>query len=219
MSPGGNCPSAECTVNLPVAANRYQVGPRNLSGHVGKEHEMRRTIMMTGKSVAIGTVCLLIVSGAVGRAQAPTKPDPTLRDLLLQQWSEIGQKVVKMAEEFPAEKYDFRPTPEVRTFADQLRHVAFWNQFVQKTARGEKPDPKQNELSKAEYPDKAKIVEALKQSLADATAELKKEPASPVAKRTGLWVSFTEHSGEHYGQLVVYYRLNGIVPPASRPGS
>jgi hypothetical protein len=175
--------------------------------------------MLTGKGIAIGTMCVLMVSGAIGHAQAPPKADQTVRDVLLEQWSDIGQKVVKMAEEFPAEKYDFRPTAEVRTFADQLRHVAFWNQYVQKTARGEKPDPKPNELPKAEYSTKAKIVEALKQSLADATAELKKEPVAPVAKRVGLWVSFTEHSGEHYGQLVVYYRLNGIVPPASRPAS
>ena len=81
-----------------------------------------------------------MASVAVGHSQAPAaKPDPTLRDVLLEQWTDIGQKVIKMAEEFPAEKYDFRPTPEVRTFADQMRHVAFWNGWVQKTARGEKP--------------------------------------------------------------------------------
>ena len=176
--------------------------------------------MRSGKRVAIGTMSLWMVFAAVGHSQAPApKPDPTLRDVLLEQWTDIGQKVVKMAEEFPAEKYDFRPTPEVRTFADQMRHVAFWNQFVQKSARGEKADGKLNELPKAEYPTKAKIVEAVKQSFADATAELKKAPATPSAKLAGLWVTFTEHSGEHYGQLVVYYRLNGIVPPASRPAS
>lgn len=173
--------------------------------------------MLPGKLVVIGTLCLSMASVAVGHSQAPApKPDPVLRDVLLEQWTDIGQKVIKMAEEFPAEKYDFRPTPEVRTFADQMRHVAFWNGWVQKTARGEKADGKQNELPKAEYPTKAKIVEALKQSFADATAELKKAPATPSAKLAGLWVTFTEHSGEHYGQLVVYYRLNGIVPPASR---
>jgi DinB superfamily len=177
--------------------------------------------MLPGKFVAIGTLCLSMASVAVGHSQAPAaKPDPTLRDVLLEQWTDIGQKVIKMAEEFPAEKYDFRPTPEVRTFADQMRHVAFWNGWVQKTARGEKADGKLNELPKAEYPTKAKIVEALKQSFADATAELKKETATSLsAKKAGLWVTFTEHSGEHYGQLVVYYRLNGIVPPASRPAS
>ena len=170
-----------------------------------------RSTTMTILALAV----MLPASAALARAQA-AKPDPTLRDVLLEHWTEIGEKVVKLAEEFPQDKYEFRPVQGVRTFADQLRHVAFWNLYVAKTARGEKVDPAQNELAKAEYPTKEKIVAILKSTLADATAELKKETASPTGKRTDLWVSFTEHSGEHYGQLVVYYRLNGIVPPASR---
>lgn len=176
--------------------------------------------MSSRRWVTIAIVCALLAGTRTSHAQTPAaKPDPVLRDVLLQQWTDIGEKIIKMAEEFPADKYDFRPTPEVRTFADALRHVAFWNLYVQKTARGEKIDARQNELPKAEYPTKDKIVQALKRTFADATAELKKEAASPIAKRAGLWVTFTEHSGEHYGQLVVYYRLNGIVPPASRPGA
>ena len=176
--------------------------------------------MTAGRWVALGIVCAVLGSGQIGRAQAPSqKPDPVLRDVLLEQWTDVGQKIIKMAEEFPAEKYDFRPTPDVRTFADVMRHVAFWNLYVQKTARGEKIDARQNELPKAEYPTKEKIVAALKQTFADATAELKKASPSPSAKFAGLWVTFTEHSGEHYGQLVVYYRLNKLVPPASRPAS
>ena len=65
---------------------------------------------------------------------------------------------------------------------------------------------------------KAAIVKALKSSLAETTKLLKEAPASPGATSTGLWVAFIEHSGEHYGQMVVYYRLNGSVPQASRPG-
>ncbi len=74
-----------------------------------------------------------------------------MRDVLLKQWTDIGEKVVKMAEEFPEDKYEFRPVAGVRTFGDQLRHVAFWNGFVAKSARGEKPDGKLNELPKAQY--------------------------------------------------------------------
>jgi len=152
-----------------------------------------------------------------GFAQAQAaKPDPTPRDVLLRQWTDIGEKVVKLAEEFPEDKYEFRPVAGVRTFGDQLRHVAFWNGYVAKSARGEKADGKQNELPKAEYATKASVVAALKRSLAEATALLKNGPATPSPKLLDLWVSFTEHSGEHYGQMVVYYRLNGIVPPASR---
>jgi hypothetical protein len=161
-------------------------------------------------------VSAFVLFGAVTAHAQAAKPDPTTRDVLLKQWSEIGDKVVKLAEEFPEDKYEFRPVPGVRTFADNLRHVAFWNGYVARTARGEKADAKQNELPKGEYATKAKIVAALKSSLADATAQLKNGAATPAPKLIDLWVSFTEHSGEHYGQMVVYYRLNGIVPPASR---
>ena len=162
----------------------------------------------------IVSVFALFVPG-IARAQA-AKPEPAVRDVLLKEWTDISEKVVKLAEEFPEDKYEFRPVQGVRTFADNLRHVAFWNGYVAKTARGEKADTKQNELPKAQYASKAAIVKALKESLADATAQLKNGPATPTAKLTDLWVAFTEHSGEHYGQMVVYYRLNGIVPPASR---
>jgi hypothetical protein len=51
----------------------------------------------------------------------------------------------------------------------------------------------------------------------DSTAELTKIPAEHWGKSLAPWLSVIEHSGEHYGQLVVYYRLNGTVPPESRP--
>jgi len=174
--------------------------------------------MTSGRWVAIAIVFGVLAGGQIGHAQAP-KPDPVLRDVLLEQWSDVGEKIIKMAEDFPADKYEFRATKDVRSFADVLRHVAFWNIYVQKTALGEKIDAKQNELPKAEYPTKDKIVAALKKSYTDATAELKKANATPTAKFARLWVTFTEHSGEHYGQLVVYYRLSGLVPPASRQGN
>ena len=144
------------------------------------------------------------------------KPEPTYRDVLLKQWVEIGEKIVKMAEDFPDDQYEFRPVPGVRTFGDQMRHVAFWNGFVAKSARGERPDGALNELPKAQFATKASVVKALTDSLADATAQLKNGPMAPAVKATDLWVTFTEHAGEHYGQAVVYYRLNGLVPPASR---
>jgi hypothetical protein len=171
---------------------------------------MRRLIRAVPFVVSVFVLC-----GQPAIAQ-PAKPDPNTRDILLKQWTDIGDKVVKMAEEFPEDKYEFRPVPGVRTFGDQLRHVAFWNGFVAKSARGEKADGKLNELPKTEYSTKAAVVKVLKSSLAEATAQLKQGAATPSQKLLDLWVSFTEHSGEHYGQLVVYYRLNGIVPPASR---
>ena len=176
--------------------------------------------MRISSRLALVLVPFLATLGHANVASAQTpKPEPNHRDVLLKHWTEIGDKVVKMAEEFPEDKYDFRPVPAVRTFADNLRHIAFWNTFVSKTVKGEKVDPKVNELPKAEYPTKAAIVKALKTSLDEATDLLKKSPPTPSAKVSDLWVAFIEHSGEHYGQLVLYFRLNGIVPPASRGGN
>ena len=155
--------------------------------------------------------CVLVLAGPAFAQPAAPQPDPTPRDILLKHWSDAGEKIVKMAEDFPEDKYEFTPNPAVRSFADNLRHVAFWNGVVAGNARGEKVDGKQNELPKAQYATKAAVVKALKESLAEATAQLKNGPASPSPKLLDLWVSFTEHAGEHYGQLVVYYRLTGLV--------
>jgi uncharacterized damage-inducible protein DinB len=164
---------------------------------------------------ALAALAVLLVAVPSARAQQPPRPENP-RDVFVAGWTEVGEKLVKMAEEFPEDKFEYKPADGVRTFGDVLRHVAFWNQWVAKTARGEKPDGKPNELSKAEFGTKAKVVAALKSSVAEAAGELKKQPASPGARETGLWSSFISHSSEHYGQLVVYYRLNGLVPPASR---
>jgi hypothetical protein len=176
---------------------------------------LRLTEAAMHRVIVLLSVFATLAGSAVAQAQTPT-PDPTPRDIVLRHWTEIGEKVVQLAEQFPDDKYEFKPVAGVRTFGDQLRHVAFWNGYVAKTARGEKADTKQNELPKAEYATKAAVVKALKSSLAEATDQLKQAPASLPSKLLDLYDSFTEHSGEHYGQLVVYYRLNGIVPPASR---
>jgi len=166
-------------------------------------------------ALALCACAISLVTARSAAAQQAKGPE-TVRDVYLAGWNEIGEKLVKMAEEFPENKFDFKPAEGVRTFADVLRHVAFWNEWATKRARGEKPDGKPNELSKTEFDTKAKIVAALKNSVAAGAAELKKQPAAPDVRQSELWQSFIAHSSEHYGQLVVYYRLNGLVPPASR---
>jgi hypothetical protein len=143
--------------------------------------------------------------------------EPTvMRDVLVTRWSEIGDKMVKLAEEFPDEHFDTRPVPEVRSFGDQIRHVAFWNRYVQKTLRREEADGQANELPRASYPTKAKLVKVLRSTFDDVAKELGTMNGSATSADADTIVSFIEHSGEHYGQLVMYARLNGIVPPASR---
>jgi hypothetical protein len=166
-------------------------------------------------SQALAVVTVLFAGVPSVHAQQTPRPE-NVRDVFLAGWNEVADKLVKMAEEFPEDKFEYKPTEGVRSFGDVLRHVAFWNQWVAKTARGEKADGRPNELPKAEFGTKAKVVAALKSSFADAASVLKTHPPTPAPREAGLWGSFISHSSEHYGQLVVYYRLNGLVPPASR---
>lgn len=147
---------------------------------------------------------------------AKMAPNEALSTMLISRWEQIGGKLAALADEFPAGKYESAPAEGVRTFGDVLRHVAFWNLFVADSARGRKADDTANELPKRDYATKQRIVEALRQSTADAAAALREPKTVLSAETTEMLVSFIEHTCEHYGQLVVYARVNGIVPPASR---
>ena len=135
--------------------------------------------------------------------------------MLVTQWTQLGRKVAELAEEFPEEKYETTPAKGIRTFGSVLRHLAFWNQYVADTARGKKAEDAANELPLADCATKAKIIKALKSSAEDAAAALG-EAKEEDLKIAELAVTFIGHAAEHYGQLAVYSRLAGIVPPASR---
>jgi hypothetical protein len=140
----------------------------------------------------------------------------TVSSNLIEQWGQVGQKLVSLVEEFPESKFDYKPIAGVRTFADVLRHVAFWNRYLADCARGRKSDDGANELSSNEYSTKKQLLEVLKQSTLAAADALKREKSGLTAELCQTLVTFIEHNGEHYGQLVVYARLNRIVPPLSR---
>ncbi len=145
---------------------------------------------------------------------AKTAPETTLSTKLIGRWEQTGNRLATLAAEFPEEKYESRPVEGVRTFADVLRHVAFWNRYVADSVRGKKADDSANELPKAEYSTKARILEALHHSAADAAAALKEQQPDP--DRAEMVMMFIEHTCEHYGQLAMYARWIGMVPPASR---
>lgn len=138
----------------------------------------------------------------------------TVSDRLIGRWEQVGQKVVNLANEVPEGKFDYRPAEGVRTFAEVFRHVAFWNRYVADRAGGGKGDGTANELPKEKFSSKKQILDALKQSTADALSALKKYKSELSPEMAEMAVTFIEHNCEHYGQLVVYARLNGIVPPA-----
>lgn len=140
----------------------------------------------------------------------------TVLTKLIEQWEQVNRKLASLAEEFPETKFDYTPAEGIRTVDDVLRHVAFWNQYVSDSVCGEKGDYTANELPKNEFSTKTQIVAALKRSAAHATHALKENSSRFSPGMTEMLVTFIEHACEHYGQLVVYARLNGITPPASR---
>ena len=138
------------------------------------------------------------------------------RAALMKRWTEVGDKLSDLAEAFPDAQYSFRPGAGVRCVAEQLRHVAFWNEYAGKTLRGEDADGEANELPAARFRTKAAIVRALRESVAAVARELAATAAPLAGADEDTLIAFVQHGAEHYGQLVVYARLNGIVPPASR---
>jgi hypothetical protein len=126
----------------------------------------------------------------------------------------INRQVMDMAKDFPADKYDYKLRPEMRTFGAVIVHIASGNVYAAKAGRGEKV--KWDELDPANYKTKEQAVALFEKSIADATATLKSWPPEKFHKSVEPWLSVIEHAGEHYGLLVAYYRANGMVPPASR---
>jgi uncharacterized damage-inducible protein DinB len=166
-------------------------------------------------AVAASTVC----------AQSPS---PTLVKDLVAGWQRAATDIIDVAEAMPEERYDFKPVPEVSTFRDQLVHVAGIAQRFIDSAKGTKSESGHPHKTMA----KAEVIDLLKQtlqtgqemigSLTDAQlAEQVKYPIGDrMVTRLGFWLGPLYQVRNHHGQLVVYLRLNGIVPPttARRPG-
>jgi uncharacterized damage-inducible protein DinB len=152
----------------------------------------------------------------MAKAQA-TRSEEALTSLLAERWEQASRKLTELAREFPAEQFESRPVEGVRTFGEVLRHAAFWNQYVADSLRGKEADDTANELPLAACPTKARVLEALRRSSEDVIGALREHPASDL-RAAELAMTFIGHTSEHYGQLVVYGRLNGIVPPASARG-
>jgi uncharacterized damage-inducible protein DinB len=179
---------------------------------------------------AIAVLLLLIVWQPLASAQqsaTDSTPKPvTLSQAVLGLWNDVGRKLIAMAEDFPEDKYDFRPTPSQRTFAEQLLHVAGSNDLFTDVAKGRKPT---DDESRQNYKTKSAVVGYLKKSFADGASVIKEKGDAGMAQTatnsesgqvmplTALAYELIEHSAEHYGQLVGYYRTAGLVPPESRP--
>jgi hypothetical protein len=189
---------------------------------------MRRETMKSFRNGGTLLVALVLATmpalAQEAKKAGPPKPAPSPSQAVLESWNDIGRKLIAIAEDLPEDKYDYKPNPDSRTFVAQLIHASASMYYFTDIAQGKKPhlpdDPKRDELQT-----KAQIV---KQCVQDGANVIKAKgdkglsesvPAGgPTLTRLyDLAYGLIEHSGEHYGQLVVYYRINGLVPPESRP--
>jgi hypothetical protein len=144
-------------------------------------------------------------------------------------YTSIKNNLLKMADKMPAEKYGFRPTPDVETFARRIAHIADANMNVCAGLNGER-----RPLGAASKTSKAELVAALKESftycdrvfdaLTDTAAVEQVSsrlggpfPPEPTRSRLATLYNLVRHSNEMYGYMAVYLRLNGVTPPTSAP--
>jgi len=177
-------------------------------------------------------VFVLLCSLAMVAQSAPPKPPATAGEVLERQFRGMEREFVPAAEAMPADKYDFAPTDGefkgVRTFAQQVKHVAAVNYMIAAALLGEKPPlDLQGENGPDSIKSKDQIVKFLKDSCAythKALATVNDKnlieqidgPFGGKSSRMSLASMATSHSFDHYGQMVEYLRMNGIIPPASR---
>ena len=135
------------------------------------------------KFFVIGVVVALVAPPGFGQTTSSPKQTLGPSAAMLSSWNEIGRKLIAMAEDFPEDKYDFKPTPAQRTFAEQLLHVAGSNDLYTDVARGKKPV---DDESREHYKTKAAVVGYLKKSFADG-GRARGRPHSP-APGSRVWL-------------------------------
>jgi hypothetical protein len=175
-------------------------------------------------------------SSAAGASASPSTP-PTIASAIDREISLVEKEVVEAAEAMPEDKFDFSPEKlnipgsdykGVRTFGEQLKHIAASNYLIWSPITDEKPpDTVNDDKGPDNMKTKADIIKYLKDSFAfghKAVATLNESnlvqpitrPNRPPTTRLFLATFAPAHAFDHYGQMVEYLRMNGIVPPASR---
>ena len=161
----------------------------------------------------------LTLGAPAALAQTTTpKPPPTYEQVIVRNWHSIHDKILVMAKDtvFPEAKLSYKPHPDSRTMAQELRHVTIGLEMTTATAKGEKYDfeAKEKEID-ARPVSRAAIVKEMEAAIAASYAVMD----APGFKPPPGLIGWLEHQGEHYGKLVTSYRANGVVPPISRPKS
>jgi uncharacterized damage-inducible protein DinB len=175
-------------------------------------------------------LCAILATSLVVPGQKAPAPAKTLPDSVNEIWAYMEKSFVALADAMPEDKWGFKPSQgefkDVRTFGEQVKHVACANEAWAKKLGGEKPPARCDLGGPNPAKTKAEIMAYLKDSFKMMDASIAATDASNVLQPVygayggdnrlavldyALW-----HASDHYGQLVVYLRMNGIVPPASR---
>jgi uncharacterized damage-inducible protein DinB len=158
------------------------------------------------------------------------RPASSRADETLERWNDIGNKLIAMAQDFPEDKYDYKLQKDQRTFALNLLHAAALDFVLIRRVSGSNLGPDFGEgdnPSRDQFKTKADVVKFVQEAVADGARVIQQQGDSGLdntskffgnrlAHNSSIWMFAIEHSGEHYGQLVVYYRANNMVPPDSR---
>ena len=166
-----------------------------------------------------------------GQPQQPPPPLPGLVAEVKTIYTNIHTNIGKSVEQFPADKLTWQPTPAVRSWARLIGHITDDNNGACYLLAGESTRPARvdttdtqesaaNTLSKDDLLKGYKeSVERCNKAFAAVTDTNMAERAAPTSPRSkiGALVYNTSHTNEHYGNIVTYMRLNGMVPPSSAP--
>jgi uncharacterized damage-inducible protein DinB len=163
----------------------------------------------------------LAVAVAAAQTPPPAPQSLGLAEGLKRAWNGVKQNVTETAEKMPESNFGYKPTPDVRSFGEVLGHIANGNLLYCARAKGEMPPKGDAEKITA----KGDLVKALNDSFATCDAvfatltdesllEKVKNGQNEVAR--GVFIAaVVAHVNEHYGNLVTYMRLKGIVPPST----
>jgi hypothetical protein len=179
------------------------------------------------------TLLAAIGTGLPSRAQTQNQPPSPARsrsEEMLDRWNDIGNKLIAMAQDFPEDKYDFKLQKDERTFALNLLHAAALDFVLIRRISGSNVGPDFGEgdnPTREAFKTKADIVKFVQEAVAAGAKVIQQQGDAGLDNTTkffgnrlvhnsSIWTFTIEHSGEHYGQLVVYYRANNLVPPDSR---
>lgn len=197
---------------------------------------MNRFLTCSMWRVPVSVALTLLVAAGInvpGRAQTQNQPPSSARsrsDEMLDRWNDIGNKLIAMAQDFPEDKYDFKVQKDERTFAQNLLHAAALDFVLIRRISGSNLGPDfggGDNPSRDVFKTKADVVKFVQEAVGDGARVIQEQGDSGLDKTTkflgnrlthnsALWTFAIEHSGEHYGQLVVYYRANNMVPPDTR---